>query len=287
MLGELNRSETIRMFLTLDVAPSGTPTITIEKNGASILAATAMTQGLSTLDWYYDYTTAADAVVGAYQVRYTAVLSGTTRYDYDEYNISVYNVDDIAALGDGVYNATINVKDDVPQNVADAYVSIHNSNDDDAIIASGRTDAQGNVTLNISGNIYVRVEKAGFNFTATAKNITASATYNVTGTRALSIQNPSDADLCRLFLFPLTLDGQDVTSLTITISSKEALTKVNGEFIKNASDTFTYDNTTDPDSYYFDAVQGSVVHVTADLLGIDNDVTVPAETTQNLYELIS
>lgn len=188
-------------------------------------------------------------------------------------------------LGTGQYTATINVKVD-SVNVQGATVTIHNaSNDDDPWYGPVTTDLNGNAVFTIEGNVYVRVSKAAYNFTATAKNITASGTYNVTGT-ANVITPPSDPDLCRLYLFPITLDNQDVADLVIHISSKENLTKVNGEFVKNAKDTFTIDTGTDPDSYYYDAVQTALVHIVCVELGIDKAVTVPAESTKDLDTLI-
>jgi hypothetical protein len=189
--------------------------------------------------------------------------------------------------GAGAYNAEINVKDDSLNNVTNAKITIHNSSDDDTpVIATGITDTLGNVTLNIDGSVYVRVSKVGFNFTSTNINVTASGTYNVSGTVITYLQ-PADPDLCRLFVYPITLDNQDVTDIKINISSKDGLTKVNGEFIKNASLEFTYDNTTTPDSYYFDAVQGTTVHINCDLLGIDHEVTVPVESTKDLNDLVT
>jgi hypothetical protein len=190
-------------------------------------------------------------------------------------------------LGTGQYTATINVKV-ASVNVADAKVTIHNaSNDDDPHYGPVTTDINGNAVFTIEGNVYVRVSKVGYSFTATAKNITSTATYNVTGTAA-SITPPSDPDLCRLVLFPITLDNLDIADLVIHISSEENLTKVNGEFIKHAKDTFTINTATDPDSYYYDAVQGAVVHIWCADLGIDqNYITVPALSTVDLDTLIS
>jgi hypothetical protein len=341
-LGELNQSEAIRLTLTLDTTPTGTPQIGIDKQGVEVLAETNMSG--SGLEWYYNYTTGAGATIGAYQVRYSAVISGTNRYAYDSYNISVNSVDDVKAEtasiqtdttsieskvdivdtnidqllidvaavptvgeidteltsthgaglwnaggGTGAYNATIHVQDGSAVDVPDAYVTIHNATDDDSpIVASGTTDINGDVVLNLDGNVYVRVSKAGFNFTSTAKNITATGTYTVSGT-TISYSNPSDPDVCRLFLFPKTLDNQDITDLAsdIKISSKTALTKVDGIFIHNSSDTFTYNAATDPDSYYFDAVRTSNVHISSDLLGIDADVLVPDAASVDLDTLIS
>jgi hypothetical protein len=191
-------------------------------------------------------------------------------------------------LGTGQYTATINVKDDVPANVSGAKVTVHNaSNDDTPFYGPVTTDANGNAVFTIEGNVYVRVSKAGYNFAPTAKNITASDTYNITGT-VLTITPPSDPDLCRLCIYPITLDNQDVTGLKIEISSKDGFTKINGEFIKNSTLEFTYDDTTTPDSYYFDAVQGATVNIACgDLWTGNQEIFVPSEATKDLKDLIS
>jgi hypothetical protein len=461
-LGEKQRSEAVRLYLTLDTAPTGTPTATITRQGTSVLTATNMTQGASTLEWYYDYTTGVSATVGAHQVKYTAVVDGVTRFGYDQYDQTIddfdslavdiasvqadttsietkvdtidtvvdailvdttaieidttsietkvdsvqvdttsietkvdsiqtdttsieskvdtidTNVDtaltnqtsiegkidtidtvvdsiqvdttsietkvdtidgvvdailvdttaieidttsietkvdtaivDIAAVptvgeidteltsehgagawtttgaGSGAYNATVNVKDDSAIDVPNAFVTIHNASDDDApVIANGTTDNSGNVILAIDGNVYIRVRKAGFNFTSTAKNITATGTYNVTGT-AIAATNPSDPDVCRLRLYPITLGNADITDLAdeIIISSQGSLTKINDQYIKNTELSFTYDSGTTPDSYYFDAVRLSTCHITCAALGLDHDITVPDEATKNISDL--
>ncbi|MFC1856183.1 hypothetical protein ACFL2A_06550, partial [Thermodesulfobacteriota bacterium] len=310
---------TIRFILELDSSPTGTPTVAVEQNGTSILAATNMTvvSGTNNLIWYYDYTTDSAAVIGAYQVKYSAVIDGVTRYAYEHYDVSLKSVDDVdsavsavptvveidaqlttfhgsgawtdSGVGAGAYNATIHVQDGGLNDVSDAYVTVHNAADADTpIIASGTTDANGKVILNIDGNVYIRASKAGFNFTSTAHNIASSATYSVSGT-VISYSAPTDPELCRLYIYPITLDNASIVDLaaSLTITSRDVLTKVNGEFVKNASMSFTYDATTTPDSYYFDALQGANVQITCDPLGIDHDLLVPLEVSKDLNDLVS
>jgi uncharacterized ubiquitin-like protein YukD len=100
-LGDKGRSELMRFWLVLDAAPTGTPTITITRGQGTALdtpiSTVNMTQGADTLEWYYDYTTEATAQVGLYTVKYIAVISGTTRYDYDQYDVTVSDADSLKA----------------------------------------------------------------------------------------------------------------------------------------------------------------------------------------------
>jgi len=301
-LGEKLRSEAVRLHLALDTAPTGTPQVAVEKNGTSILAATNMTQGASTLEWYYDYTTGAAATIGAYQIKYSAVVDGVTRYAYDQYDISVNSVDDVHSntqtiitnlnVSSGARAVVFNVKDGGANPVEGVKLSVHNAlNDDSPIYGQLVTDGLGDTaTINLDDATYkVRVSKAAAIISSVETAVVAaSGTKNLTVTPT-TINNPADPDLCRLYLFPITLGNADITDLatSLTISGRDALTKVNGEFVKNAEMTFTYDSTTTPDSYYFDAVQGALVHITCIPLGIDHDVTVPAEAVKDLNDLIA
>ncbi len=189
-------------------------------------------------------------------------------------------------LGTGQYTATIHVEDESQNDVANAKVTVHNAgNDDTPFYGPVTTDVNGDAVFTIEGSVYARVSKAGYAFGAAALNVTASGTYTVSGTSS-TVTPPSDPALCRLYLFPITMDNQDITNLTINISSRTKLTRVNGEFIQNTSMTFTYDSSTAPDSYYFDAVQGADTHITCSKLGLDHDVTVPAAATKDLSELV-
>lgn len=299
-LGTLKRNQTVRIPLTLEVAPTGTPQIAIYKNATEILAATNMTQGASTLDWYYDYAVANNATTGAYQVKFSAVIGGVTHYDYDVYDVKVYDSDDIkidtetiiANLGvsSGARAIVFNVTDGVDP-IIDVKLSVHNSNNDDSPqFGILTTDALGDTgTINLDDGTYkVRVSKAGAIVSEVkTATVTQSETIDFEVT-AITITPPVDPDLCRLYIYPITLDNQDVTDITIKISSKDALTKINGEFIKNTSAEFTYDNSTTPDNYYFDALQGATVIINCDMLGIiDKEITVPDTETADLDDLIS
>jgi hypothetical protein len=318
-LGDKGRSEVMRFRLTLDAAPTGTPTITITRGQGTALdtpiSTANMTQGASTLEWYYDYTTEAAAQVGAYTAKYIAVIDGVNRYAYDQYDVTVNDADSIptaseidtelsgthgvgswlsSAVGNGAKAIIFNIKDGDTNNLEGVNISVHNAADDESpIYASGQTDTNGNsATFNLDAATYeVRLSKAGAIDSETETVvITGDATVNLTVV-AQTVSNPSDPDVCRLRIYPITLGNADITDLAdnLTISSLEALTKVEGQFISNTSSTFTYDSSTDPDSYYFDAVRGSVVFIKCDILGIDTSagITVPDLSSKDLTDLIS
>lgn len=348
-LGDKLRSEAIRFYLTLDAAPTGTPTITITRGQGTALdtpvSAVNMTMGASNLEWYYDYTTEAAAQIGIYAAKYSAVIDAVTRFAYDNYDVTVADADaiktetasiqadttsietkvdtvdanvdqllvDVAAVptveeidtelttehgagawtagssGTGAYSVIFNVKDGSAVAQVGAYVTVHNSNDDDSPLLAWdtATDANGDTdTLNIDGAVKVRVSAANFTYTTSSHTISASGTINLVGV-ASTVSNPTDPDVCRLRLYPITLGNADITDLatSIKIHSQESLTKVSGQYIKNTEATFTYDSATAPDSYYFDAVRGSTVHLTCDVLGLDHDLTVPDEATKDISAL--
>lgn len=312
-LGEKQQSEAVRFHLTLDTAPTGTPQVKVEKQGAEILAADDMTVGASNLEWYYAYTTGGAATVGAYQVKYSAVIDGVTRYSYDSYDVSLVDIDDIptveeidtelttehgagdwttAGAGAGARAIIFNIKDGDTNNLEGVNVSVHNSSDDDAPqYAIGQTDTDGNSpTFNLDDATYkVRLSKAGAITSETETVIvTESATHNLT-VAAIVVSNPVDPDVCRLRIYPITLGNADITNLAdnLIISSHEALMKVEGQFISNVTATFTYDSATTPDSYYFDAVRGSTVYLKCDILGIGTNFDVPDLATKDITDLVS
>jgi hypothetical protein len=88
-LGSIKRDDEIPINLTLDTAPTGTPTYEImDSSRTEIVAAASLTQGASTLEWYKTgQTVDSDATEGEYSIRYTAVVNGVTRYIYDSYEV--------------------------------------------------------------------------------------------------------------------------------------------------------------------------------------------------------
>ncbi|MCK5012222.1 MAG: hypothetical protein KAS66_00220 [Candidatus Omnitrophica bacterium] len=321
-LGEKLRNETFRLYLSLDAAPSADPTVKIERQGTLVLAETAMLVLAGTLNrvWYYDYTTGSSAPVGAHQVAYKGVLGSITEYDHDSYDQTIDDFDSLATAvsalptaaeidtelstnhgagqwggtaGAGAYNATINVQDDTPVDVADAYVTIHNAADDDGpIVAAGTTDLNGNVTLNLQGNVYIRVKKAGLVFTSTAKNITASGTYNVTGT-ALVISPPANPDTSNCYIAVYDLAGVVVTSgITLTITKHDDITKdVNDNFITNTGVDMVYH--AGSGTWQAAIVKGTHVNIKSiKVLGVDDNgdlidrnFTVGTGATTNLGDI--
>ncbi len=180
-----------------------------------------------------------------------------------------------SGIGDGANDATINVKDQSAIDVADALVTIHNSSNDDApVLASGRTDANGNVTLNLAGLLYVRVLKTGFVFTSTQIDVGASATYNVTGT-TISITGPAGPDLSTCFISVHNLDGSVVTSdIELTITKHDDISKdSSGNFATSTGIIMTYDPGSE--TWQADIKQGAHVNITSvKVFGIDDNGTL-------------
>jgi hypothetical protein len=169
-------------------------------------------------------------------------------------------------------------------------VTIHNESDDDSPFYSALdTDLNGNTgafSLD-NGTYYVRASKAGYVFVnSTITVASASATFNITGTTT-TITAPSDPTLCKLYFFPKTLSNAEITSLECTItSSAPTWVKSNDQLISKDTGTFTYDSSTTPDSFYFNIIQGVTAYVKCKTLGISEEITIPAETTKNLYDLL-
>lgn len=192
--------------------------------------------------------------------------------------------------GTGLKAITINIKDGDTNNLEGVNVDIHNAaNDESPQYASGQTDTDGNTPeFNLDAATYkVRLAKAGAIVSETETIIvTEDDTFDLTVV-AQTVSNPSDPDVCRLRLYPITLGDEDITDLAdnIIISCRDSLTKVSGQYIKNTEASFTYDSATEPDSYYFDAVRGSIVHVKCDVLGLDHSFTVPDQETEDISNL--
>jgi hypothetical protein len=316
-LGDKQRSETFRLHLTLPIVSSTTPQVRIELNGVQVLDWTDMTQDKSTLDWIHAYTTAVDATVGNYEVIYRSTLSGVLRYSRDNYDITVNDADslatDIAAvptveeidtelstehgggawdggLGSGARSIIFNIKNGSAENVSGVKVSVHNNADDETPIAGPvTTDVNGNTTTllldDTGGNNYnVRLSNPGVIIGETESvAVTGDATINLTVV-AFSITPPGDAELCKLWLSANTLENTVVTDHEIHISTMGQLTKVDGEVVSDTEDTFTYD--AGNDTYYYNALQGAVVTIECDALNISKEITVPALTTQDVYDLL-
>lgn len=259
-------------------------------NNKTILAATNMTEGASTLDWYYDYITASDAAVGAYQIKYSAVVSGTTYYAYGNYQVSIANLDAIKAdtetiianigVSAGARAIIFNVTDGTAP-IINVKLSVHNSNNDDTpLFGILTTNALANTgTINLDDGTYkVRVSKAGSIVSAIkTATVTASATINYTVV-ATTITPPADPELCKIIIYAITLGNVAATGLTINIISDENFTKVGSQYVKHASLPFSYDAVNG--YYHFTALRGVDVEITCtEKLGFNHAVTVPDQAT--------
>jgi hypothetical protein len=299
-LGEKKQGEAFRVGIELPDTPDGLPgtkpQIKIDAQDVEVLASADMTQVIGDdTRWYYDLTVANDAAEEAHQIEYSATVGGDDVTGFQDYDVSSTSLEELAEnlnVTRGLFSITINVKDDVSGDpIENVKVNIRNSaNDDDPRYGTLITDSLGNTVIaNLDGEpttYTVRLAKPGG---IVSKNeeiiVSASGTKNLTVT-AFSITEPTDAELCRIYLYPITLDNLNITDLKITISTKEALTKVNGEYIKNSKADFNYDAGTDPHSYYFDAVQGSTIDLFSNEIGLNHTITVPAESTYDLSNLI-
>lgn len=294
----LKRGQTHRFVLDFQgAAPTGTPTIEIKQGGAGVLTEVVMIEqaGTSQKKWYKDYTIANDAALETHNVYFKAVVNAVTRYDSEVYDVTAYDNDALAVainaigIGTGAYEITIRTIDQSTDRVADAVVTVHNAVNDDALINKGATNSEGEITFNLAGETtyYIRVKKNGFAFTSQTVAVELeSTTFTLAGT-VMTYSEPAEEDLCRLFLYPVTLDGADITDLTINIFSADDFAKTaGGFFISNVQLPFIYNAATTPDSYYFDAIQGSVVKISSDDLGMAATITVPATANANLDTLI-
>jgi len=228
--------------------------------------------------------TTIDTVVDAIQARTDVIATAT-----EDNTVHGSGSWEPAAGGSGLYNITINVKA-ASVNVQAVTVSIHNAaNDDTPYYLTTATDASGNTGVYSldAGSYTVRASKAGYTFANTAITVSATGTKNVTGT-ADTVSSPASPDLCRVRCYPINLDNTDVASLVIEVGTAGEINLLGDtHYITNTEDVFTLDTATTPDSYYFDAVQGSVINIYNELLGFNHEVTVPAATNVDLATLIT
>jgi outer membrane murein-binding lipoprotein Lpp len=145
-LGDKQRSEVIRFRLVLDAAPTGTPTISLTRGQGTALdtpiSNANMTQGADTLEWYYDYTTESAAQVGFYTAQYKAVISGTTRYDFDHYDVTIYDSDTVKADVDSTHASINSMQTDVTsiETKVDTLTTKVNSMQTDVTSIESKTD---------------------------------------------------------------------------------------------------------------------------------------------------
>ena len=216
----------------------------------------------------------------------------------ETFRVSENNEDSIRARGDSAWVTgggagpgdkaiVFHCKDSTPNDIAGVRVTVYNEANTVKVAGPFTTDANGNTgTFLLNDLTYtLRLAKEGAVNEEQEKTISGDATIECTLT-VDSPSVPSDPELCRVYFYPITLDGQDVEDLAAYISSKTILTKVNGEFIRHATQPFVYDAATTPDRYYFDAFRGSLVKVWSTDVGINKEFTVPDQTNYNLDDEI-
>jgi hypothetical protein len=285
-----NTTDTV--FATFSTAPDATPTlIALNSAGATDATITFGTVTGSNNNLTYSSLMTIDAAtpVGAKDLKWSAVFSGTTHERFASFYVTTQLLEDLAGVGTGNFEVTVNVKDQFANNVQGVQVTVHNAaDDDDPLYGPLTTDASGDAVLFMlsAASYTVRGSKAGFSMSPTAITVTGTSTKNVTGTTNV-IPNPVAASVCRLFIYPVNLDNTDVKNLVIYAQTKELLSKSDGEFITNKQRKFTYNSSTTPDSYYYDAIQGETILITSLVLGLDKvEVDVPALSQKDLADLI-
>jgi prophage DNA circulation protein len=93
-LGDKGFSEEIPIVLTLDAAPTGTPQYRILNSSRTEIVAATNLSG-SGLLWYKTGQNTSADTIGSYEIEYTAVISGVTRYAYDHFDVTEHDADDV------------------------------------------------------------------------------------------------------------------------------------------------------------------------------------------------
>jgi hypothetical protein len=105
-LGSIRRGDDIPINLTVDIAPTGTPTFRIIDPTRTEIVAVTNLDG-SGLSWYKTgESVETDATIGEYSIEYTAVLNGVTRYVYDNYEIEAAAASSATPSGDSDWSQT-------------------------------------------------------------------------------------------------------------------------------------------------------------------------------------
>jgi hypothetical protein len=278
-------------------APTGTPQISIEKQGVVVLVATNMTvrAGTDNEIWYYDYTI-PDIAVGQYESVFSYTVDGDAGVSISEFDITTYNIDDVktdtetiivtigATSGDN--SVTLNIKDNDSNNLEGVNFTIKNSNNDPGTTyGAGQTDSDGNTGLiNIADGTYtVRLSKPG---TLIGENktivVTTDATFNLTVT-VNTITPPTSPGVCKVIVYPSKLGFTNVTDAKIYVTTLTNLSPVGGVFLDKRAVLMTYDSTTDLDSYYIEVIYGATIRLSSTTLGINHTLVVPSQTAYDVY----
>lgn len=185
------------------------------------------------------------------------------------------------SAGAGTYNVTIHCATSGAVDIPNAHVSVHNSsNDDEPLIASATTDTDGNADVNLDAGAYtIRAAKAGYTIANITPTIAGSGTQEMVGT-GVTVPDPVAANMCRLKITPLYINGSNVSTLNIHIACSDGITVIDDSYIMHNSDKFTVDALQTPYQYWFDAVQGAEVVITCEELSIINRALIVPATDE-------
>jgi hypothetical protein len=303
-LGKIKRSEEIPINLALDATPTGTPQYRILDTGGTQTAALANLEG-SGFNWFLRTTpitvpaSGQGSAVGSYSVEYVAVIDGETLRAYDNFEVTVNDIDDVKTdtetiitnlgVSVGVRTVILNIKDSTPNPVSDVNIAFHNADNDSTPVFGTRiSDTLGVTTaMNLNDATYtLRLLKNGVVNETQEITVTDDETFTVTVT-LISVSPPSSPGLCKLFFFPQTISQADVTDAVVRVKTSTDLALVGGVYVDNRESVMAADTTTDPDNYWINAKIGTVVRIISPIFGFNHEITVPDQATLDLSTLIT
>jgi hypothetical protein len=297
-LGIFKPNEALPIRVRLPMAPTGTPNFRITKpDGTQVWPASGtidlvVEAGTDNKIWRHLSTVVpVAAVAGKYIIVFSAVIGSSTEFTADTYQVNLASLDDIKSvvdaigIGTGTRDIFVRIQNGSAENQVGAKVSIFDSGNT-ALQLVGPTGADGRARFNLDdGTYYVRVGHSGFAFTPQTITVTQDETFTLFGT-SMAYSSPSDPALCRVFVTPIDLSGNELgqTEVTITAYSHENFTKTaGGHFIADKELTFTFNSSTDPDSWYMDLLQGATVNLACDAISrINGEIVVPAQANVDL-----
>jgi hypothetical protein len=276
-------------------APTGTPQISIEKQGSVTAANVNMTVRIGTDNeiWYYDYTI-PDIAVGQYEAVMSYTVSGDAGRIISEFDIITNNIDDVKTdteiiitnldVSTGANAVTLNIKDSVPNPISDVEISFHNANNNATPVFGIRTSNTlgATTTINLNDATYtLRLIKNGVVNETQTIDVEDDELFIITVTPA-TVTTPSTPGVCRVRLYPSKLGFANVTDADIYVTPSDNLTLISDVFLDNRPKLMTYDVTTTLDSYYVDVIYGARIRFTSSILGMRHTLTVPSQITFNV-----
>jgi hypothetical protein len=195
-----------------------------------------------------------------------------------------------SGLGNGIQTVTFHVKDGSNNDVNEVRLSVHNEDNDDLPdLGRSITDENGNSEeLNIDdGDISVRLIKPGaIESKVESVTISASGTVDITVT-AISLSVPATPNTCRVHFFPSKLGYADVKDASVQVTSKDALSLVNGLYLDHRRVEMTLEELDPLDRYYIDVIYGATIHIDAQVVfGFSHDIVVPSQASYDISAVV-